>query len=67
MQVQARQTTTAALQAGQALMAALLTEPGSRCGWFDSSFELNQGLVISEESDEALLALWCQQGGAALH
>ena len=66
MQVQARQTTTAT-QASQALMAALLTEPGARCGWFDSSFELSQGLVISEEADETVLALWCQQGGAALH
>ncbi|MCU7374678.1 hypothetical protein PEC18_28500 [Paucibacter sp. O1-1] len=66
MQVQARQTTTAT-QAGQALMAALLKEPGARCGWFDSSFELSQGLVISEEADETVLALWCQQGGAALH
>lgn len=66
MQVQARKTTTAT-QASQALVATLLTEPGARCGWFDSSFELSQGLVISEEADETVLALWCQQGGAALH
>lgn len=67
MKVQARQITAAAVQAGQALMATLLPEPGVRCGWFDSSVELSQGLVISEEADETVLALWYRQGGAALH
>ncbi len=28
------------------------------CGYFDSSFELNQGLLVTEESDPILLQLW---------
>ena len=30
------------------------------CGWFDSSYELSQGLVVTEDSDTCLLQLWAQ-------
>lgn len=39
------------------------------CGWFDSSQELRQGLVVHELSDLELLALWTElkPAPAALH
>lgn len=51
-------------------IAALLAEdaPGSRCGWFESSYELRQGLEISELPDATVEALWVQQAsGCWLH
>ena len=44
-----------------ALVLTLPTEPAeSACGWFDSSWELRQGLAVSElpDSDMAVAALW---------
>jgi hypothetical protein len=39
------------------------------CGYFDSSFDLNQGLLVREESDPILLRLWTQvlQCSLAVH
>ncbi len=28
------------------------------CGWFDSSYELSQGAVVTEELDASVLQLW---------
>jgi len=28
------------------------------CGWFDSSYELSQGLEVTEDNDTCLLQLW---------
>ena len=37
------------------------SESASRgCGWFDSSYELSQGLVVTEDTDTCLLQLWAQ-------
>ncbi|MCV2362960.1 hypothetical protein LNV23_05775 [Paucibacter sp. DJ1R-11] len=33
---------------------------GHGCGWFDSSYELRQGLVVTEDTDTCLLQLWAQ-------
>lgn len=30
------------------------------CGWFDSSYELNTGLQVTEEQDPSLLQLWAR-------
>ena len=30
------------------------------CGYFDSSFELSQGLLVTEELDPTLLQLWAR-------
>jgi hypothetical protein len=30
------------------------------CGYFDSSFELSQGLMVTEELDPSLLQLWAR-------
>ena len=41
--------------------------PDSRsCGWFESSWDLQQGLAVSElpDSDSAVLALWFSQPGS---
>ena len=41
--------------------------PDSRsCGWFESSWDLHQGLAVSElpDSDSAVLALWFSQPGS---
>lgn len=51
--------------ADQAAIEALLAdEPGSRCGWFESSYELSQGLEVSELPDATVAALWVQQATA---
>ena len=45
-------------------------EPVSACGWYDSSFELGQGLEVRELSDLELMALWRElrpQPAALLH
>jgi hypothetical protein len=36
------------------------------CGYFDSSFELNHGLRVTEESDPILLQLWVRVLDSAL-
>ena len=51
-----------------AITPVLLAEPArveepvedrpERCGWFDSSFELTQGLEITEHDDATLYQLW---------
>ncbi|MFN5048384.1 hypothetical protein [Roseateles sp.] len=35
------------------------------CGWYESSYELNRGLEISEALDEPALGLWFPQATAA--
>lgn len=30
------------------------------CGWFDSSYELNTGLQVTEDQDPSLLQLWAR-------
>ncbi len=49
----------AAAQAGMPA-DAVLGEPLPGCGWFDSSFELQQGLAVSEfdDGDLPVAALW---------
>jgi len=43
-------------------------ERASSCGWFDSSFDLNEGLEVTEERDAVLYQLWSQTlSGAKLH
>ncbi len=42
----------------QQIASAQLQEPAARCGWYESSYELNQGLEISEAPVEMSLALW---------
>lgn len=42
----------------QQIASAQLQEPAARCGWYESSYELNQGLEISEALDEPSLSLW---------
>jgi hypothetical protein len=38
------------------------------CGWFDSSYELGTGLVVTEQQDSVLFELWSQiLGGLSLH
>ncbi len=32
----------------------------STCGWFDSSFELHNGLQVTEDQDASLLQLWAR-------
>lgn len=36
------------------------------CGYFDSSFELSQGLSVTEELDPTLLQLWARVLGGAV-
>ena len=36
------------------------SDAGCRCGWFDSSHELSQGLVVTEDVDTDLLQLWAR-------
>lgn len=36
------------------------------CGWFDSTYELNEGLAI-EEVDPALFQLWASAPARHLH
>jgi hypothetical protein len=36
----------------------------SRCGWFDSTYELREGLEVRELSDEELTRLWLESRGA---
>ncbi len=43
--------------------AAVPAETARSCGWYDSSFELTQGLEISEGLDETVWALWAQAAG----
>jgi hypothetical protein len=40
---------------------------GAGCGWFESSYELNQGLEVTELLDASLFQLWAraQSTGAA--
>jgi len=40
---------------------------GAGCGWFESSYELNQGLEVTEGLDASLFQLWsrAQSTGAA--
>jgi len=44
-------------------------EANRGCGWFDSSYELSQGLVVTEDTDTCLLQLWAQalQMGRVCH
>jgi hypothetical protein len=30
------------------------------CGWFDSSYDLNTGLQVTEDQDPSLLQLWAR-------
>lgn len=36
----------------------LHSAPLDVCGWFDSSFDLAQGLEVAEQDDETLYQLW---------
>ncbi len=33
---------------------------GAGCGWFESSYELNQGLEVTEGLDASLFQLWAR-------
>ena len=33
-------------------------DPSEPCGWFDSSFDLAQGLEVDEQDDASLYQLW---------
>ncbi|QPF71596.1 hypothetical protein G8A07_00755 [Roseateles sp. DAIF2] len=72
-QPQAQQQASAEAHQQQAAIAAaqLLTgnEPACRCGWFESSYELRQGLeiVIELTLDETELALWFPAPATLLH
>lgn len=52
------QTETAAAEL--APDAALMPPPGERvgCGWFDSSYELHEGLIVTEDVDLCMFELW---------
>lgn len=30
------------------------------CGWFDSSYELGEGLVVTEDFDRCVFTLWSE-------
>ena len=42
------------------VIAALPVPEHRGCGWFDSSHELREGLVVTEDGDDALFQLWSQ-------
>ena len=69
MQVQAAfPTAIAAAVPAAPVMPAGGQQQGFGCGWFDSSYELSEGLVVVEEADSVLFQLWSQaQGGRQLH
>jgi hypothetical protein len=63
MQVQAQISEAQAAQAP----IELPLEPGARCGWHSSSYELRQGLEISEMGmDDSVWSLW-NQTSALIH
>ncbi|MBT9493101.1 MAG: hypothetical protein IV107_12330 [Paucibacter sp.] len=54
-------------QSGLASLEFLSPEPvRGGCGYFDSSFELSQGLSVTEELDPTLLQLWARVLGGAV-
>lgn len=57
----------APIQSSQSSLAFLSPEPlRGGCGYFDSSFELSQGLSVTEELDPTLLQLWARVLGGAV-
>jgi hypothetical protein len=62
MRIQATPSTAAPRAHTQPLPQTALDaeEASSGCGWFDSSYELSQGLVVTEDTDTCLLQLWAQ-------
>ncbi|MEJ6004675.1 hypothetical protein WG899_03875 [Paucibacter sp. AS339] len=40
--------------------ADLETQGHFGCGWYDSSYDLNSGLQVTEELDPSLLQLWAR-------
>lgn len=46
--------------------AATAAEQHYGCGWFDSTYELNEGLAI-EEVDPTLFQLWASAAARHLH
>lgn len=54
-------------QSGLVSLEFLSPEPvRGGCGYFDSSFELSQGLSVTEELDPTLLQLWARVLGGAV-
>ncbi|WP_428503437.1 hypothetical protein [Roseateles sp.] len=60
MRIQATPSTAAPRAHTQPQTALDAEEASSGCGWFDSSYELSQGLVVTEDTDTCLLQLWAQ-------
>lgn len=66
----ASQATQAAPRVGTRPAAASsipAQDKAAGCGWYESSYELNRGLEISEALDEPALGLWFPQATARLH
>jgi hypothetical protein len=65
MQTQSKQANTSI--SSVASLEFLDPEPvRGGCGYFDSSFELNHGLRVTEELDPTLLQLWARVLGGAM-
>lgn len=65
IQMQVSAPTLSSAASNTILIDASVGERERCCGWFDSSYELSQGAVVTEELDASVLQLWAWAAGAA--